>query len=282
MFLGQLARVALVLVRATLPAFAAVTVGTACISSAIVWLIYARKSRRKLTFCGGRARQLVVDSWPLIIMAVSIMIYMKIDQVMLTAMAGARENGIYATAVTLSELWYFLPVAVAGTVYPLIVKAHDQDDQRVFQQKLQLFYDAMVVLGYAIAIPVFLLAGPIVRTLYGTAFEASAGVLRVHVVSFIFVCIGVARGQFLVTKNYVRFSMSASLLAAALNVALNLVLIPPLRSLGAAWSTLLSYAAANYVSGLLSRGLWNQTWMLTKALAVPLRPTALWRAAFGR
>ena len=275
--LGQLGRVILVLCSASLPAFAVLAAGAMVLSSALVWLLFARATRQRLTFAPACARQFAHDGWPLLVVGISIMVYMRIDQLMLTAMAGERENGIYATAVMLSELWYFLPMAVAGSVFPLIVKAHDSEDPQRFQEKLQLFYDAMVGLGYAIAVPVFAFAGPIVKLLYGSAYAGSAAVLRVHVASLVFVCVGFARGQYLIARNETRFSMIASLLAAVVNVLLNLALIPAYGALGAAWATLLSYAVANYASGLLARRLWMQTWMLSRSLAVPLRPALLWR-----
>jgi PST family polysaccharide transporter len=275
--LAQVGRVLLVLTGASLPTFALLSAAAMLLSSALLWLLFARTTRRRLRFAPERARQLVRDAWPMLIVGVSIMVYVKVDQLMLTAMAGERENGIYATAVMLSELPYFLPLAVAGTAFPLIVKAHDGDDPRRFEEKLQLFYDAMVALGYAIALPVLMFAGPIVQLLYGSAYAESATVLRIHVVSLVFVCVGVARGQYLIARNETRFSMIASLLAAALNVVLNLALIPRHGALGAAWSTLLSYAAAGWASGILARRLWRQTGMLSRSLLVPLRPALLWR-----
>lgn len=268
---GQAGRVVLVVIGATLPAFALLLVGTSLFASVIVAVKCRRASGQKLVFNIGRARQLARDSWPFLIINISIVVYMKIDQVMLTSMSGAHENGIYATAVTLSELWYFIPIAISNTVFPLIVKAHDTEQQGSFEKKLQLFYDAMTALGYCVAIPIFMFANPIIHILYGSAYESTANILRVHVVSFVFVCIGIARGNFLIVKNYNIFNMITSVVAALLNVALNLVLIPPYGAIGAAWSTFISYMAANYISGFFSADLRRQTWMLTKSLAVPFR-----------
>jgi len=268
---GQAGRIVLVVIGATLPAFALLLVGTSLLASVIVAVKCRRASGQKLVFNIGRARQLARDSWPFLIMSISVMVYMKIDQVMLTSMSGAHENGIYATAVTLSELWYFLPMAISNTVFPLIVKAHDSAHQASFEKKLQLFYDAMTALGYCVAIPIFIFANPIVHMLYGSAYEGTANILRVHVASFVFVCIGIARGNFLIVKNYNIFNMLTSVAAAVLNVTLNLILIPPYGAIGAAWSTFISYMAANYVSGFFSADLRRQTWMLTKSLALPLR-----------
>lgn len=279
--LGQAGRVVLVVVGAGLPAFALLLVSTSLLATVLVALLYRRATGYTLGFNIRRARQLVSDSWPLLIVGISIMVYMKIDQVMLTAMAGARENGIYATAVTISELWYFLPMAISSTVFPLIVKAHETDKLVAFENKLQIFYDAMTMLGYTVAVPIFLLADPIVHMLYGSAYGETAAILRVHVASFVFVCIGVARGNFLVVKNYNRFNMLTSVAAAVLNVVLNLILIPLYGAAGAAWSTLIAYMGANYVSGVFSAELRRQTWMLTKSLAVPFRVRELWRGVLA-
>src|SRR3990172_3442746 len=112
--LGQLGRVILVLCSASLPPFAVLAAGAMVLSSALVWLLFARATRQRLTFAPACARQFAHDGWPLLVVGISIMVYMRIDQLMLTAMAGERENGIYATAVMLLELWYFLPMGVAG------------------------------------------------------------------------------------------------------------------------------------------------------------------------
>jgi O-antigen/teichoic acid export membrane protein len=277
--LSQAARLVLIVAGAPLVAFATLFVGgTAATAAALYWL-YARGGvPSRVRFDGSRARTLLRDSWPQIVASLSVVVYMRIDQVMLGAMAGDHETGIYAVAAALSELWYFLPVAIASTVLPVIVTARDTLDGPSFDAKMQTFYDAMLALGYGVAVPVFLLAGLIIGILYGPAYAASAQVLRIHVLSFVFVCIGSARGRFLVAENLMRFSMLATAIGAAANVGLNLWLIPRWGAVGAAWATLLSYAAANYLSGFLDRRVRRQTWLLTRSLAVPLRPRALWQA----
>ncbi|ABS25444.1 flippase [Anaeromyxobacter sp. Fw109-5] len=275
---SALVRCALIVLAASLLPFAALQAATVLITASALFWLY-RRARRvakvRLAISGALARRMVADAWPLFVWHLSIILYMKIDQVMLTAMSGERENGIYAVAVTLSEVWYFLPVAVAATLFPLIVKAHDELDATEFEARMQAFYDGMAALGYAIAVPIMLLAGPIVRLLYGQEYERSASVLVVHAASFVFVCLGVARSRFLLAANLTRFTMFTGVFAALLNIGLNLVLIPPLGAYGAAWSTLVSYAVANYLTGFLYGGVRRQSWLVTRALVVPLRPRAL-------
>ncbi len=53
------------------------------------------------------AKSLVKESWPLILSGVTIMIYMRIDQIMLGEMVGNQAVGIYSAATRISEIWYW-------------------------------------------------------------------------------------------------------------------------------------------------------------------------------
>lgn len=273
---SQGARCILILGGAPLVAFGALFVITGWATGCLTYVLYrSTKGSVRPRFSGSLAKQLLYDSWPLIFVTVSIAVYMKIDQVMLAAMAGDRENGIYATAVVLSELWYFIPVSVASTAFPVIIKWRADLGAEEFARRMQTFYDAMVAIGYSVALPVIALAGPMVAFLFGPQYGESVSVLRVHVASFVFVCIGLARGRYLLAENWTRFIMVTAVTTAGLNVALNLVFIPRWGALGAAWSTLISYAGANYFSGLFAKRVRPHTWLLTRALVFPLRRDVL-------
>lgn len=274
---GCAARCALIFFDLPLAAFAVLLMLTSVATVAASYLLYRthRAAGARLSWDAGRARSLAADAWPLMIASASVIVYMKIDQVMLASMAGDAENGIYAVAAALSEVWYFLPGAIAATVFPLVVKAYDTLRATDFDERMQLFYDGMAALGYAVALPIAVLAAPVVRLLYGDPFARSAEVLSVHVVSFLFVTLGVARSRFVLAENLTRFAMVTGVTAAGLNVALNLVLIPRHGALGAAWSTLLSYATANYLTGFLHARVRRHAWLMTRSLVVPFRPGGL-------
>lgn len=89
------------------------------------------------------AKQLLRDSWPLILAGMAITIYMRIDQVMIKEMLGAEQVGFYAAAVRLSEAWYFIPMAITASVFPAIINAKKQSDD-LYYERLQKLYDLMV------------------------------------------------------------------------------------------------------------------------------------------
>ena len=75
------------------------------------------------------ARSLLKDSWPLALSGVVVMIYMKIDQVMIKHMIGEEAVGFYAAAVRLCEAWYFIPVTICNSIFPAIVNAKNVSEE---------------------------------------------------------------------------------------------------------------------------------------------------------
>jgi O-antigen/teichoic acid export membrane protein len=63
-----------------------------------------------LTFRIASAKNLLKDSWPLILSGLVVMVYMRIDQIMIKEMLNNKAVGQYAVAVKLSEAWYFIRI----------------------------------------------------------------------------------------------------------------------------------------------------------------------------
>jgi O-antigen/teichoic acid export membrane protein len=271
--LVQLGRGALILLAAPTWAFGLLYTASHALTSAVACFLFLRSRgpTDRLRASAARARELARDTVPLAFSAVCIAVYMKVDQVMLVAMVGDRENGLYAPAAMLSEVLYFLPVAIGASAFPIIVRARDELSPGELRQRLQQFYDAMAALGYAVAIPMAILAGPIVHLLFGPAYAETAGVLRAHVASFLFTTLGIARGRFLVADGRTWFAFASTALGAAANVLLNLLLIPRHGAMGAAWATVAAYLVANHLSSYLWRPVWPQAALITRSILLPAR-----------
>jgi O-antigen/teichoic acid export membrane protein len=270
----------LILLAASVTGFAALVPLNGALAMLGTYGLYRRQraAEQRLRWRMSRALSLARDSLPMLATSICIAVYAKIDQVMLTSICGDRENGIYAPAAALSELFAFVPLAISGSAFPVIVKAIDGMSQADYERRLKFFYDGMVAAGYLFAVSLIVFATPIVGFLYGSAYQRTATVLQVHAGSFLFTTLGVARSRHLVARNHLGFILGAAVLGAVSNVLLNLALLPGLGAVGAAWATLLSYSLATYFSGFLWRPAWRQTALLTRSLALPVRLVA---GAFG-
>jgi O-antigen/teichoic acid export membrane protein len=211
------------------------------------------------------------DAWPLIFAGLSVSVYMKIDQVMLGEMVGESAVGIYATAVKISEMWYFIPTAIASSVFPKIVSTKEKKSSNVYKSRMQAFYDVFALLSYAVIVPLTLSAEPVIRILFGAEYAEAAAILQVHIWSFLFVSLGTARGRWLVAENFTNFAMISAVAGAIANVALNFVLIPDYVGFGAAWATLASQIIAAYLTGLLLPSIRPVFYQMTKAIGLPFR-----------
>ena len=211
------------------------------------------------------SKYLLHDSWPLILAGVVISVYMKIDQVMIKEMLGAKEVGLYAAAVKLSEAWYFIPMAIASSLFPAIINAKVYQKE-VYYQRLQKLYDLMVWIAIAIALPTTFLSTLVVEFLYGKEYLGSSSVLIIHIWTAVFVFLGVASSKYLLAENFIKKTFYRTFIGALLNIIMNYYLIGIIGIQGAAISTLVSHFFAAYFYDILDKDLRIMFIMKTKSL----------------
>jgi PST family polysaccharide transporter len=237
----SLCRVGLLAAGASLIYFATIPLLTGLFSAVgLAWIIRSRTDR-VLTWNPNwpLARRLLLENWPMMLSQIAGIIYLRIDQVMLAMMSGTSEAGVYAAAIRLSEVWYFVPSAICISIKPALTRMREKNRERYYQI-LQGLFSVMTALALAVAIPITFLAAPAIDFLYGAVYAAAAPVLVIHIWSALFEFWKRAQGEWLINEGYLKFGMFRSLLGAAINVVLNLILIPHYGSLGAAVATLVS------------------------------------------
>lgn len=243
-------KIALIQVKAPLIAFAIVMVaeyGLAAIGFIIAYRFqgnYFKSWKVNLQY----AKFLLQDSWPLILSGIVIIIYMRIDQVMLGQMVGDKSVGIYSAAVKISELWYFVPAAIVESVFPSIVQAKEISEE-VYRTRIQKLFNVMCLLAYSVAIPVTFLSSYIVILIYGKSYLEAAPILAVHIWAGLFSSLGVARKTWLVTEGLLKFSAITAAIGAVVNIILNYFLIDKYGGLGAAIATMIAQIVAAYGVG---------------------------------
>lgn len=236
-----------ILLQASLLAIAWITVAEAMLTATGLAVIYARQAGQisSLKPRLAKAAKLLKDTWPFLLANLAVVIYLRIDEIMLGAMIGLDAVGVYAAAVRISEIWYFIPMMIVSSVAPSIIKAKMQSP-RLYIERLQLIYKLLGVLSLGIALLITLAAGPIVGLLYGSAYEQAGIVLAIHIWAGISVALGVVSSQQLLIENLQIYSLYRTVIGCVLNITLNFILIPPYGVVGAAVATMLSYAMATF------------------------------------
>ncbi len=192
------------------------------------------------------ANKLLNQSWPLIIIGFSIMLYTRSDQVMLTLLSSSTDTGIYSAAVRISEVFYFIPTAITISFFPAIVKHFNAGNKENYHRKVQALFDLLLIISIILTLFMTLLAYPVILLGFGADFIDSVNVLNIHIWGSIFVFLGVASSKIMVVEHHNKYNMYRTLIGAILNILLNLLLIPKLGSIGAAISTVFSYMVSVY------------------------------------
>ena len=186
------------------------------------------------------AKSIFKDSWPLMLASAAGFIYLRIDQVIIGSLLGSYEVGLYAVAVKLVEVWYFIPGVICASLFPAIINAKKNSIQ-MYKKRLKNLYILVLAISILIAIPITLLAKPIIYILFGSSYHESINILRIYTWSSVGLFLGTAISQYLISENRAKVIFWLNFLAMAVNIILNFIFIPILGLSGAAWATLISY-----------------------------------------
>ncbi len=221
----------------------------------IGFIIAYRKIGLKLgnwKFNDKLAKDILKSSWPLMLASAASFIYLRIDQVMIGKMLGDYEVGLYAAAVKLVEVWYFIPGIICASLFPAIVNAR-KIDKMVYKKRLKALYLLMLGIAFFIAIFSTFLAPWLISFLFGEAYLAAIIVLQIYIWSNVGLFVGIAINQYFLSENYSRYIFFYNFFSMVVNIILNLVLIPRFGLTGAAGATLIAYSIGPMVVVIINK-----------------------------
>lgn len=224
--------------------------------------IFLRRGYR-FRFSRSLAREMLQRSCPYIGASLMVVLFQSTDRIMLTAMAGTRETGLYTAAVTCVTMGQFVYVAMVDSARPVILAS--REDGR-FRQQMSRLYGAVVYLAAAQGIVFTLAAEEIIRFLYGEAYLGAVPVLRILNGYFLFSCMGLVRNVWILAREKQRWLWRLNLAGAAVNILLNSWWIPTAGALGAAAASLLTQFFVNFLMGWLVRPIRETNILLLRGL----------------
>jgi PST family polysaccharide transporter len=222
------------------------------------------------TLSKNKIRQTLKECWPLALSGVAVAIYMKIDQVMLGQMLDNKAVGVYSAAVRISELWYFIPMAIVASVTPTLIEAK-KASPAIYRYRLANLFRLMSALALGIAVPMTFASGFVARVLYGNQYEGVAPILAIHIWAALFVFLGVAQGPWNINEGLTSLALVRTVIGAVANVILNIILIPRFGPIGAAIATTVSYALSAVILNAFSRKT-REIFKLQLSSMIMLRP----------
>lgn len=261
-------RVVLILSGAPMMAFVWIVFAEAVLVFVGLLYVYAWRGR---VISAWRARReqmkrLIRESWSLIVSGFAIIVYMRIDQIMIGEIINDESVGVYSVAVRISEVANFLPVIIVSSVFPSIVHSKNLGSELYFSRMKNL-YAVMLALALLFAIPISFMSPLLIKVLFGSAYEGAARPLSLLAWACIPVCLGVAWSRWLVVEGKQHVAIFSHVAGMLINVALNIFLIPAMGVSGAAIATVVSY----FLSSLMAFSLYKAKFTYSAILQLPVR-----------
>ncbi|QMU60301.1 MAG: oligosaccharide flippase family protein [Gammaproteobacteria bacterium] len=245
-----LVRVFLVVMQSTLVMFAIVMTIESIIATIGMYWIFKKRGSSSLglkNFNTSLAKELLMNGWPMALSAIFVLINMEVDKIMIGGLYGNFEVGYYAIATKLSQIWYFIPMVIGMSVFPTLISKRNSS-VKLFKLKLQKIYSFLTLSAVIISTPFILFSDQIVITLFGDQYMSSGKMLAIHIMSLIFIFHISMRARVFLLEGLVKFIAIDYGMLVAINIILNLLLIPSYGGIGAAIASLLSW----FVSAIFS------------------------------
>lgn len=230
---------------------AAMVVPLFALGGAARWLHVARGH-----YSAARAREILIYGGPLAATSVLAFVVSGSDRFMLAAMVSTATAGQYAVGYDLAQFTLGLLLSIVNlAAYPLIIKAFEQEGEESARRMLRWTLRLMLLIGLPAAVGLSVLSPNVASVLVGAEFKDAATAI-IPGIAIAALISGVKVFYFDLSfqlKGNTLPQVWVLLVTASLNVALNLVLIPPRGIEGAVLATI-----AAHVVGLLLAWWWGR------------------------
>lgn len=213
------------------------------VSSIVLWYLQPRGSQdvRQNSIAWRRA------AFPLSVVAGFQLINIYADIILLGLMRTDEEVGVYRVAVQLAGLVVFGLFAINQVLHPHFAKLHSIGDKEKLQRLVTV--SAKIILAFAMP-PVLLLVfagAPILKLLFGEEYMTGACALGILAIGQLSNAAFGSVGALLNMTGHEKDTMRGMMIAAGVNIFLNILLIPTFGMAGAASATAVSLVVWNVV-----------------------------------
>lgn len=245
-------KILMVWLRAPLVAFALVAFFESVLVAVFLTYIYRKRVGSIFDWRATktRAKELFIQSWPLTISGLAIVVQTNIDQVMLGEMLGDATVGQYSLAMKMVGYIAFLPVLLQRSWAPSVTAAKEKSHE-AYRARMSQLYQLMFAIFLLQGLPLFFLGSPLMITLYGKPFAESGILLSLLAFRVFFVNYGVARSVYITNESIFTHSLISAVAGSVANVVANYLIIPTWGAQGAIAATLLSFTVTIFVMDVL-------------------------------
>lgn len=216
----------------------------------LLYILFKKNSSIELKYDKEYAKKLLRKGFPFLLSSLCIILYARMDKIMIGYYLGETNVGFYTAAVTLSELINFVPQSIITSARPVIFESAKDSEfkykRRIIQLYCIVFYFCLLVCLF-----IFIFSDWIVELVYGIEYISASISFKILSFANIFSLLGVARTILLVCQNKMSYLKNFTFLGSLTNLILNMILIPIYGISGAAIATFFTQLSVFTVFPLL-------------------------------
>lgn len=172
-------------------------------------------------------------TFPFAISLAFTVIYGRADLAIVASKLGNEAAGVYAPALTVTNVLFLIPAAIFGVLVPMLSGA-ERSDSAWLRQTTNRFALLAALTGILLAVAVAWLSPTLIKLLFGASYGSSSEVLRVLSAVIAMRCLSTVFSAGLVAVGWQTNRMGVQGLCAALNVLLNLLFVQRVGVMGVA------------------------------------------------
>lgn len=218
---------------------------------------YHRKidSIRKWKFDKTTAIYMIKQSFPLAVSLSAVLIYHRIDQIMVGKMLTNTELGYYSVASKFTEIIMFIPTILAQTITPILVRNY-QEDFAVYRSKTQQFVNITVWICIIISVITALISHWLILYTFGSQYLPATIVLQILAFKSVGDALSATAGNMIIIEGVQKYAWIRSVTACFVCIGLNLLFIPKWGLIGTAIASILTYLYAGTFSNIFIPQYW--------------------------
>lgn len=230
--------------------FAFTTIIESAVTLLVLIISYIKLKGPKIKIKMTLIKNILLEGSQFLLSSLCIIIYTRMDKIMLGAFIDKTSVGIYSAALTISELWQFIPMAIINSSRPLLLQ-YKKEDEKKYNDRIKLVYSIVIYMGMAVGIGMMLLGKIAIQILYGKEYLTAYIPLSILIWASMFAVLGSARTTWLITENKEKYLKIFVLFGAIVNLILNYLLIKRFTIIGVAVATLIAQIVVSIVVPLM-------------------------------
>lgn len=208
----------------------------ACVS---LYVVYSKFLKFSMTFRYRTYRKIIFGTLPFAFSTSFLIIYNRLDIIMLSYFTGDESVAYYKTAHLFIEKMSILTVAIVGAVYPAIARLFSLDRKKAVKLYSRTFIYLFLV-SVPLAVGGVMLSEKIILLIFGTQYLEAVPVAKLLFASLPVLFATSIMGNILMAINEATIFSYIMTILCVTNIIANLILIPIYAQVGAAIATLFS------------------------------------------